>query len=83
MSLAARFAAAVSKRPGVVLGVLFSSLGAGHLALWTRDGTTAFAAAIAAGDAERAIVAFADYGVQHPAYVLALLGGLVLATWTR
>lgn len=83
MSLATRFAAAVSKRPGVVLGVLFSSLGAGHLALWTRDGTTAFAASVTAGDPGTALAALATYGVQHPAYVVALLGGLVLATWTR
>lgn len=73
-----RLLAALSARPLVLVGLLGTTGGVGHLAAWTALEGSGWATALGRGEVLLAAEGLGAYAVSHPAYLLLALAGLVL-----
>lgn len=68
----------LAAHPGKLVGLLTATGGAAHLVRWTQATGAAWPTAFSAGSLPAALGPLAAYTVAHPAYLAALLCGLVL-----
>ena len=78
MTLRERVGAALAERALQLVGVAFGGGGIAHFWTWSRGDGQALRTAVASGDVSVAVSTAVTYGEGHPAYVLAVLAGVLL-----
>ena len=78
MTLRERVGTALAERALQLVGVAFGGGGIAHFWTWSRGDGQQLRAAVASGDVSAAVSTVAAYAEGHPAYVLALLAGVLL-----
>lgn len=73
-----RLANAVADSPLQLVGVVLAGVGVAHFLAWARSPEQTFDTAVATANLGAAAPELATYAQSHPAYLLAVLGGVAL-----